>query len=303
MHCTIRHPPRTQFLPTARALLFYLVANATVLLVLLTASLGADWETQSKDLQMRGDWQGLRGLATDWTKAEPSNAGAWIYLGIADDQLGRSDDAVQAYERGLALDPKLVTGWMYLAADYHKLGRVQKLADVVAKLQGINPNMAIMLQSEYAADLQASHPGTTGSDMPSGLPQKAAAALAQARQWSGDAELMIVDINDYANNGRFQVAYYIYAPSTGTGLIMNDGGSMPVGAANWGKVPIPSKFLDLPAAVALARVQGMRGAFNKAKLQVGDHGLTWIITPTVEASTVRDPFMRSGAFEVPAGGK
>jgi hypothetical protein len=49
-----------------------------------------------------------------------------------------------------------------------------------------------------------------------------------------------------------------------------------------------------------ATKHAMQGTFNQARLQVGNHGLTWVITPTVETSTTRDPFMRSSAFEIPA---
>jgi hypothetical protein len=84
-------------------------------------------------------------------------------------------------------------------------------------------------------------------------------------------------------------------------LIVNDASSLPVATANWGTVPVPAGFIDLPDAVSQARVQGLQGAYNHALLRVGDHGLTWTITPIYQGGTQFDPFARRGAFEISAG--
>jgi tetratricopeptide (TPR) repeat protein len=270
-----------------------------IILMYAMPALSADLNAQAQALQTSGDWNGLKKLATDWTRTEPKSAAPWLYLGLADDQLGQPNDAINAYEQGLALDPKLATGWMYLAADYHKIGQPQKVAEVIKKLEAINPSIAMMVGSQYPADLQTKQPARNGY-APSGLPQKAAAALGRAQKWHSDAELMIIEVTDYANNGQFQIKYSFFSPSDGTGLVVVGNNSLPVGAANWGAAPIPAQFLDLPVAVQQARVHGLKGAFNNAVLRVGDHGLSWTITPTKEISTVEDPFMRRGAFTIPA---
>jgi len=275
----------------AGAALFGLAANASA----------TDLNAEAQALQIRGDWSGLKQLATDWSSSEPTSAAPWIYLGLADDQLGQTAPAIQAYEKGLALNPSLMTGWMYLAADYHKSGQPQKVGEIHEKLQTINPTMAMMLQAQYPQDLQAASPGAAGGNIPADLPRRAAEGLARARQWHADAQLMDIDINDYANNGHFLVKYDFFSPGDGTGLVVSENGALPVGAANWGTVPIPAGFLDLPAALEQARRHGLTGPFNKALLRVGDRGLVWTITPTTETATVEDPFMRSGAFEIPAG--
>jgi hypothetical protein len=260
--------------------------------------LAADLDEQAKVLQSRRDWNGLKKLASDWTKTEPKSAAPWLYLGLADDQLNQPNEAINAYEQCLTFDPKVALGWMYLAADYHKTGQPQKVAELLSKLTAINPSIAAMLQSQYSRDLQSRQ--TQSQQIPSGLPEKAEAALAAARHWRSDTELMIIEVTDYANNGQFQIKYSFFSPSGGTGLVVVGNNSLPVGAANWGAAPIPAQFLDLPVAVQQARVHGLKGAFNNAVLRVGDHGLVWTITPTKEVSTVEDPFMRRGAFTVPA---
>jgi tetratricopeptide (TPR) repeat protein len=267
-------------------------------LICAMSILATDLDEQAKVLQSRGDWNGLKKLASDWTKTEPGSATPWLYLGLADDQLNQLNEAINAYEQCLALDPKVAVGWMYLAADYHKAGQPQKLAELMTKLTAINPSIAAMLQSQYSRDLQSQQ--AQSQQTPSGLPGKAEAALAAARHWRSDAELMLLEVTDYANNGQFQIKYSFFSPSDGTGLVVMDNNSLPVGAANWGATPIPAQFLDLPAAVQQARVHGLQGTFNHAILRVGDHGLIWTITPTNEVSTVEDPFMRRGAFTIPA---
>lgn len=260
--------------------------------------LAADLDEQAKVLQSGADWNGLKKLASDWTKTEPKSAAPWLYLGLANDQLNQPNEAINAYEQCLAVDPKVAVGWMYLAADYHKTGQPQKVAELISKLTAINPSIAAMLQSQYSRDLQSQQ--TQSQQIPSGLPQKAEAALAAARHWRSDAELMIIEVTDYANNGQFQIKYSFFSPADGTGLVAVGNNSLPVGAANWGTAPISAHFLDLPVAVQQARVHGLQGAFNNAVLRVGDHGLSWTITPTKEVSTVEDPFMRRGAFTIPA---
>lgn len=276
---------------------FGALAIAALIWILITAAQAADRNAEAQALQMKGDWNGLKQLATDWSSEEPAAAEPWVYLGLADDQLGQTSEAAQAYEKGLALDPGFVTGWMYLAADYHKMGQPQKVAEVQRKLQAINPSMAMMLQSQYPQDLQSS---SAGGSIPNDLPGKAAAGLARARQWRPDAELMSIEINDFANNGNFLVNYYFFSPSDGTGLVLGENGALQVGPANWGTTAIPNQFLDLPEALEVARHHGLTGPFNSALLRVGDRGLTWIIHPRTETATAEDPYMRKGAFEIPA---
>ena len=268
------------------------------LLLITTVVRGADLNSEAQALQTRGDWAGLKNLALSWSKSDPGSAAPWLYLGVADDQLGQTTAAIKAYERVLAIDPRLATGAMYLAADYHKTGQHRKLAELITKLQATNPSMAMMMQNQYAADL----PREPGGGVPSGFPHKAAALLAHARQWRSDAELMIIDVNDWSNNGHYSIQYDFFSPSNGTGYAVMDGTERPVGAANWGTVPIPSEFLDLPSAIEQARARGMaNNTWNHAHLQAGNNGLTWTIGMTHQIATANDPFSRVNAFEIPAG--
>jgi len=62
----------------------------------------------------RGLW---KEAAYRWEKAvelDPTYAAAWNNLGIGYEQLGRSDDALKAYEKALALEP----GNSYIRSNY-----------------------------------------------------------------------------------------------------------------------------------------------------------------------------------------
>jgi hypothetical protein len=121
------------------------------------------------------------------------------------------------------------------------------------------------------------------AEIPSGVPQKAADALSKAKEWHPDAVLVMIEANDYAKNGNFQLKFSFFSPSDHTGLwiISTSSGSqsMQAGAVNWGTQPISGNFLDLPAAIAQARSAGMGNIVDHAMLRVGNHGLTWEITP------------------------
>jgi hypothetical protein len=158
-------------------------------------------------------------------------------------------------------------------------------------------SLAALLLASAAGLLQAQSTG------PSGIPQKAAQNLGKAQQWHSDAQLMMIDINDFSNNGNFTTMMYFRSPSTGGGFMVGDAGALETPAANWGNNPITGQFIDLPAAVTTARAHGMVGAFNHAMLQGTASGPVWTITPTQPTSTAHDPFIRNGAFQIPAAVK
>lgn len=120
------------------------------LLFLLSPASAQDWNSQAVALQTRQDWNGLRNLAERWTKAEPRNFGAWADLGVACDMLQQHQQAAQAYERSLDLQPNGMM-WMQLAADYHLLRQPDKLKALYERLQKSNPHGAATLATQFAA--------------------------------------------------------------------------------------------------------------------------------------------------------
>lgn len=71
------------------------------------------WESPGKesgyflaacDLGAKQNWRSLARLAEEWSEQEPNNPEAWMALGRALQGLGRSDAAVNAFQRVLMLD-------------------------------------------------------------------------------------------------------------------------------------------------------------------------------------------------------
>jgi hypothetical protein len=56
------------------------------------------------DLGAKQNWRSLARLSNEWTEQEPNNPEAWMALGRAHRGLGRSDAAVNAFQRVLMLD-------------------------------------------------------------------------------------------------------------------------------------------------------------------------------------------------------
>src|SRR5580704_9970897 len=123
--------------------------------------------------------------------------------------------------------------------------------------------------------------------VPSGIPQRAFQALLKAKQWRQDAILVMAQVNDYGNTGKFTTQFSFYSPSDRTGfwVIETAPGSSTAsqaGTVNWGTQAIPALFLDLPAAVQKARAQGMQGKMDHALLRITSTGLNWEIAPVFD---------------------
>ena len=74
-------------------------------------------------------------------RALPGRAAPFSNLGNVYFQLGRVDEAVQAYEKALELDPRYATGHHNLANAFEKLGRVDEALRHYGAALEINPRM------------------------------------------------------------------------------------------------------------------------------------------------------------------
>ena len=96
-------------------------------------------------------------------------------------------------------------------------------------------------------------------------------ALAEARQWHGDAVLTYAQASDRDHPGYFAVGFLFVSPSAHETLSLansqDSGTAGKLGAATKGQ-PLPPNFLDLAAAVDAAHRAGMQGAIDNATLTV-----------------------------------
>jgi len=113
--------------------------------------------------------------------------------------------------------------------------------------------------------------------LPKDLPELMQAATTRAREWRQDAIPVSIRFTERdAPNPTMrgpEVRISFFSPSAGTGLLVtvtaNDMRTFPFNQpVNWGKMPLPPVFVDLPAAVRIARENGMKGPVSRADLNI-----------------------------------
>jgi Flp pilus assembly protein TadD len=96
--------------------------------------------TRAHVLFEAGDWNGLLAHATAWTEDEPRDKNAWIYLGLANERLGRQGDAIAANRQAYKLDPDDVLVGNNLGITLLKMGQYRESADVLASVLERTPD-------------------------------------------------------------------------------------------------------------------------------------------------------------------
>lgn len=113
--------------------------------------------------------------------------------------------------------------------------------------------------------------------LPKDLPELMHAATRRARQWRQDAIPVTLEFHhrDAPNPTMHgpEVRFSFLSASDGTGLFVTvtaaGTSTFEVNqAVRWGTVSLPPLFVDLPAAVRIARKHGMKGPVNRASLRI-----------------------------------
>ena len=117
----------------------------------------------------------------------------------------------------------------------------------------------------------------SGRQLPKDLPELIHAATPRAREWRRDAILVSLKFEHReAPNPTMRgpaVTISFFSPSAGAGLLVTvttDGARTSEfnQQVRWGRCPLPPVFVDLPAAVRLARNNGMKGQVSHASLRI-----------------------------------
>jgi tetratricopeptide (TPR) repeat protein len=101
-----------------------------------------DWEDRATALSAAEDWAGLMEHSKRWTKAQPKEPFAWMYVAFAYDRLGRYQEAVNAYKEVVRLEPDLAEAGGGLGAAYSNLGRYQEAVEANKEALRLKPNHA-----------------------------------------------------------------------------------------------------------------------------------------------------------------
>jgi hypothetical protein len=101
-----------------------------------------DWVGPAAALKRAKDWAGLLEHSKRWTKAQPKEPFAWVYLASAYYRLGRYQEAVKALNEALRLKPDFAEAWYNLGLAYGKLGRDQEAANACKEALRLKPDLA-----------------------------------------------------------------------------------------------------------------------------------------------------------------
>jgi tetratricopeptide (TPR) repeat protein len=98
-----------------------------------------------------GDFAGAKTILADFTAKSPSNANGQFYYGVALHNLNEADAAIAAYEKALAIDPKLGEAWVNLSAVELDVGRPKDALSVVERGLKAQPSNGELLYNRALA--------------------------------------------------------------------------------------------------------------------------------------------------------
>lgn len=100
------------------------------------------WINKAIELDDKHDRVGLLQHAQRWTKARPSDAEAWFFLGIAQDY-GSEVEAIKAYQKAVRINPKFAEAWFLLGSSYEIAGKVIPAIEAYQQAVRVKPDYAI----------------------------------------------------------------------------------------------------------------------------------------------------------------
>lgn len=101
-----------------------------------------EWLKRAIVLEKLKDWEDLLDWCLKWTKSEPLNAEALYCLGIADGNLKRHNDAIEAFRQALHINPKYAEAWNSLGDTYLKLNRYNDAIESFRRALRTDPKYA-----------------------------------------------------------------------------------------------------------------------------------------------------------------
>ena len=86
-------------------------------------------------------------VTEEWVEHEPNNTEAWYELGYAYEKLNKVADALVAYDKALEIDQNNSDALLREAVIYKKKGDENKVAQIQATLDDVDPNKAWILKN------------------------------------------------------------------------------------------------------------------------------------------------------------
>jgi tetratricopeptide (TPR) repeat protein len=109
---------------------------------------GLPFFLRAHQLETGGDWSGLLDLTEEWSKAEDTNAEAWLFRGRGLVETQDLAGAQLAFEHAVALDPVSSAAWLQLGRLCAHRGLIAEAEDALSQLNRLNPELAQCLAVE-----------------------------------------------------------------------------------------------------------------------------------------------------------
>ena len=100
---------------------------------------------QAASLSRDRQWPQLRVVAQRWLDRAQRDPLAWYVRGQAEEGLDRKQEALQAFERSVSLEPRFASGWWRLGLLRLQLGLKQAAAEALVRLEPLNAELARQL--------------------------------------------------------------------------------------------------------------------------------------------------------------
>jgi serine protease Do len=119
---------------------------------------GLPFFLRAHQLVTGGDWGGLLNLTDEWSKAENTNAEAWLFRGRGLVETQDLAAAQLAFQQAVALDPVSSTAWLQLGRLSAHRGLTEEAEDALSQLNRLNSDLAQCLAVEMRSAPNAAQP-------------------------------------------------------------------------------------------------------------------------------------------------
>ncbi len=82
-----------------------------------------NWFVKGMDLATEGRHEEAIQAYQEALKIDPTYTWVWVYMGMSYAELGRDEEQLQAYDKALEIDPGFIFAWVYKALGLDDLGR------------------------------------------------------------------------------------------------------------------------------------------------------------------------------------